>query len=156
MSSPLLALVPWKRGDHHRLYVNAHGGASLGWLDHVTDEVHIEAEQHRQSVLAALHPRAGVPRVQRWHRGGHRRLYVSEGPEGEARRELGWGDVVTGEVVVTPGQDRARVEAALACHQDWRSWAPPRDMPVADAAPGQVDRDTPVKGPGLFRRLLGR
>lgn len=156
MTGPPLALVPWKRGEHHRLYVNAHGGESLGWLDHVTDKVHVEAEQHRQSVLAALHPQAGVPRVQRWNRGGHRRLYVSDGPESQERRELGWGDVATGEVLVQPGQDRARVEAALACHKDWRAWASPPDVPVAQGAPAQVEDSSSVKGSGLLRRLLGR
>ena len=156
MSGPLVALVPWKRGDHDRLYVNTHGGASLGWLDHVTDQVHFESEQHRQAVLAALHPQAGVPRVQRWNRGSHRRLYVSEGLESHARRELGWGDVATGHVVVEPGQDRARVEAALACHRDWRVWAPPSEVTAAHAPPEQADLGCSGKGSGLLRRLLGR
>lgn len=156
MSSPPLALVPWKRGEHHRLYVNAHGGTSLGWLDHMTDKVHLEAEQHRQTVLAALHPQAGVPRVARWTRGGHRRLYVSDAPDGEARRQLGWGDVATGDVVVEPGQDRGRVEAALACHKDWRAWASPPDVTGADAEPAQSDRGDSGKGLGLIRRLLRR
>jgi len=143
-----LAVVPWKRPGQDRLYVNGTGGQSLGWLDQLTGNVRVEAEQDRQAVLAALHLQSGVPFVRTWSRGGAKRLYVSTG--GAQGRDLGWGDVLTGEVVTEPGADPGVVRRALACHRDWQTWREPDEPhPTGnEAAAG--------KGPGLLRRLLGR